>query len=338
MTSPTSLSDARVPDLFAQEPDVSVELRSTVAAAAGVAVISGICLLTVTRALAEPGAYRSAGAAAIATLGALAVTVSVVRWVPSLAEESVRTVPRRHAAALLVASIALAVVALLVPDRRGAAVGVLCTLAVVNVYLACWGYRSLFLLRRLVLFTVLSWPVAAAAVHEYVGASLTAPSDLVYRRLGTFGVASADEHPWRVLSAMTEHATVAVAGVVVLTLAASRLRVSVAAIARLVIGSAVAMVAHHLLLLSLPIERYERVWWASALAGPIAEVAIAALVAIGLFSSASALASDEQLDSPSPDRDPEIFGAHDIAAPTPGLRFCNLVVPAAMMALVVMRP
>ncbi|MDP2289625.1 MAG: hypothetical protein Q8M22_00455 [Actinomycetota bacterium] len=338
MTSSTALSDARVPDLIDQEPDVSVDLRSTLAATAGVAVIGGICLLTVTRAVAEPGAYRSAGAAAIATLGALAVAVSVVRWVPSLADDTVRTVPRRHAAALLAASIALAALALVAPAWRGGAIGVLCTLAVINVYLACWGYRSLFLLRRLVLFTVLSWPLAAGAVHEYLAASLTAPSDLVYRRLGTFGVASADEHPWRVLSAMTDHATVAVAGVVVLTLAASRLRLSIPAIARLVIGSALAMLMHHLLLLSLPIERYERAWWEHVLAGPIAEVAIAAVVAIGLFSSASALVSDEQLDSPSPDRDPEIFGAHDIAAPTPGLRFCNLVVPAAMMALVVMQP
>lgn len=319
-------------------PEMSDELRSSVAAVTGTSVIGGVCLLTTVRALAESRAYGSPGAAAIGILGAVAVLVGLVRWVPSLAEESVRTVPRGHAAGLLAASIAVGVVALAVPTWRGALIGVLSSLCVLNVYLSCWGYRSLFLLRRLVLLSVLSWPVVATVVNRYVGASLTGPSDLVFRRLGSFGVASADDHPWRVLSAMTEHGTVAVTAVVVLTFAASRVRLSVAALARVLVGSAVAMVVHHLVLLSVPIERYDRSWLANQVTGPIAELAIAGLVAVWLYSWTSELAADEQVSSPSPDRDPEIFGAHDIPTPARTMRFCSLVVPAAVMALVVIRP
>jgi hypothetical protein len=331
MNSSPSLANVRVPEL-------SPRLRSSVVAITGTAAIGGICLLTAVRALAESAAYAAPGAAAVGILGVIAVLVSVVRWVPSLDEESVRTVPRGHAAALLAASIAVGVVALAVPTRRGVLIGVLSSLCVINVYLACWGYRSLFLLRRLVLFSVLSWPVAARAVHRYVDASLTGPSDLVFRRLGSFGVASADDHPWRVLSAMTEHGTVAVIAVVVLTIASSRLRLSVPALGRLLVGTGVAMIVHHVVLLSVPLERYERTWLANLAAGPATELAIAGLVAVWLYSWTSAMAADEHVSSPSPDRDPEIFGAHDIPAPATVMRFCSLVVPAAVMALVVIRP
>jgi hypothetical protein len=331
MSSSPSLAHIRVPEL-------SPERRSSVVAVTGTAAIGGICLLTTVRALAERAAYASSGAAAVGILGAVAVFVSVVRWVPSLEEESVRTVPRAHAAALLTASIAVGVVALAVPTRRGALIGLLSSLCVLNVYLSCWGYRSLFLLRRLVLFSVLSWPVVARAVHRYVDASLTGPSDLVFRRLGAFGIASADDHPWRVLSAMTEHATVAVTAVVVLTIASSRLRLSVAALGRLLVGSVVAMIVHHVVLLSVPLERYDRTWMANLVTGPAAELAIAALIAVWLYSWTSAMAADEHVSNPSPDRDPEIFGAHDIPAPATAMRFCSLVVPAAVMALVVIRP
>jgi hypothetical protein len=77
---------------------------------------------------------------------------------------------------------------------------------------------------------------------------------------------------------------------------------------------------------------------ANLVTGPAAELAIAALIAVWLYSWTSAMAADEHVSNPSPDRDPEIFGAHDIPAPATAMRFCSLVVPAAVMALVVIRP
>ncbi|HEX4981817.1 MAG TPA: hypothetical protein VFV63_08970, partial [Ilumatobacteraceae bacterium] len=305
-------------------PEISDDMRSSAMAVAGIAVIGGICALVAVRALTESDAYSSPGAGAVGVLGAAAVLVSVLRWVPSLREESMRSVPRRYAAMLLAACIALGGVAITSSAWRDPVIGVLPSLCLLNVYLACWGYRSMYLLRRVVLFSVLSWPVVASSLFEFVGRSLRAPSDLIFRRLSSLDFASASDHPWRVLSAMTGHATVAVVGVVILTIAASRLRLSVPAVARLVIGSTLAMVLQHTLVLSARIESYGPSWWAGAAASPVIELVIAAIVAAGLFSSASALTSDDHASSPSPDRDPEIFGLHNIAMPVRAMRLCSL--------------
>jgi hypothetical protein len=319
-------------------PEITAELRSSAMAVAGTFTIGLICGLVVLRALMEREAYGSPGAAATGVLGAVAVFVSVLRWTPSLQEDSVRAVPRRHAAMLLAASVSIAAVAITVTQWRDGIVGVLSTVCLLNVYLACWGYRSLFLLRRITLFSVLSWPVVATALHDFVGASLTAPSDLVYRRLSSFNIASATDHPWRVYQAMTGHATVAVVGVVILTLAASRLRLSVAAIGRLVIGTTIALIVHHAVVLSAAIESYEPSWWAMAATSPVLELVVAGLVATALFSTASALTSNEHATIPSPDRDPEIFGVHHTVRPVVSMRVVGLVMPAALMIIAVMRP
>jgi hypothetical protein len=318
-------------------PPISDDVRSSAMAATGTFVIGTICVLVTIRALAEWGSYGSQAAAAIGILGMAAVLVSVLRWSPSLDEESVRTFPRRHAAILFGLSIALGATVLATATWHGTGIGVLSTLCLLNVYLACWGYRSLFLLRRLVMFSALSWPIVARAVHEVVARTLSGPSDLIFRRLDSLGIASADDHPWRVLSAMTQHATVAVTGVVVLTLAASRLRLSVPAFSRLLIASLLAMLVHHALLMSAPIESYQQSWWAGFASGPILELLIAALFAVALFSSASALTTDEHASVPAADRDPEIFGAHNIATPVIAMRVCSLVIPTVLMTMAVIR-
>jgi len=312
-------------------------LRSALLGVVGVALIGGTCVLVVIHALIDQDSYGSADAAAIGALGAVAVLVSVLRWSPSLDDESIRRVSRSHSLILLAVSIAVGAAALARPGRSDVSVGVLSSLCLLNVYLGCWGFRSLFLLRRVMLFSVLSWPVAADIVVEFVGKSLTGLSDLVFRRLGSLGLAAADDHPWRVLSAMTEHATVAVVGVVVLTLAASRLRLSVAAVARLLVGCSLVVLVHHTLLLSAPIESYHRSWWADVASGPIIELALAGLFAVVLFSPMSVSTSDDHASSPSPDRDPEIFGDQDDAGPVIAIRLCSVVVPAALMTLAVLR-
>ena len=319
-------------------PTISDDLRSTAVGATATAVIGTICVLVTIRALVDWGSYGSPAAGAIGILGMAAVLVSVLRWSPTLDEESVRTFPRRHAAILLGSSLVLGATVLSTSTWHGTGIGVLSTLCLLNVYLACWGYRSLFLLRRLVLFSVLSWPIVARAIHDVIARTLSGPSDLIYRRLGSLGIASADDHPWRVMSAMTQHATVAVAGVVVLTVAASRVRLSVPAFLRLLFASGLAMLLHHLLLLSAPIESYEQSWWAGFAAGPILELIVAALLAVALFPSASALTTNDNAATPAPDRDPEIFGVHNIATPVVAMRVCSVVMPTALMTMAVIGP
>ncbi len=318
-------------------PVVDDDLRSSAMAVGGCSAIGAICALAAGRALTDASAYPNRGAAAIAAVAAAAVFIGVLRWVPSLGEDVARPVPRRHATVLLVVSAALGSLAVAGVGRNAEILALLTTLSLVNAYLACWGFRSLFLLRRVVLFSVLTWPPIAVGLYTAANSLLGGASDLTYRQLSSYGIGHAAEHPWRVLSAMPDHGTIAVTGAVTITLAAARLRMSLAAAIRLTIAAAAAMVLHHLVLLSTPIESYEPSSWVRFASGPLLELCIAFDVAAAMFYWNWKLTTDEVETTAATDRDPEIFGSHNVASPLPTMRFCSVLFPALLLTAAVFR-
>lgn len=317
-------------------PDVSDTMRSSVMAVMGTAVVGAICVLAAVRATWFDDANRDA--AAISVIALASVFVTVIRWVPALSDASMRIVPRRHAHALLVACVAVGGYAALVPEHRGVAVGVLTTLCLVSVYLACWGYRSLFLIRRIVAFSVLAWGPTATALHSFVDDTLTGPSERIYQRLSRLDVAAAGDHPWRLYSAMTDRAAIGVICVILGTVAISRMRMTLGAFTRLFLGCAVVMAAHHLVRLVTPLEEYRTAWWADIVTNPAVEILFAVAVVAALFAFNPAMRVNDTGVAAADDRDPEIFGVHNVRPPARRVRFAGATVPAGILAFVVMLP
>ncbi len=317
-------------------PEVSDTMRSSAMAVTGTAVVGAICVLAAVHATWFDDA--NSDSAAISVIALAAVFVTVVRWLPALSDESMRIVPRRHAYALLVACAAVGGYAVLVPQHRGVAVGVLATLCLISVYLACWGYRSLFLIRRIVAFSVLAWGPTSSALHAFVDDTLTGPSERIYQRLSRLDVAAAGDHPWRLYSAMTDRATIGVICVVLGTLAISRMRMTLGAFTRLFLGCAVVMAAHHLVRLVTPLEEYRTTWWADIVTNPAAEILFAVAVVAALFTFNPAMRVNDTGVAAADDRDPEIFGVHNVRRPAPGVRFAGATVPAGILAFVVTLP
>ena len=318
-------------------PVITDELRSSAMAISGAVVIGAICLLAALRASADPSAYPTPGAAAVATLAAASIFLGVIRWVPSLSDEIARPVPRRHATILLTVTAALGLLAIADIGANPEIFGLLTSLCLLNAYLACWGYRALFLIRRIVLFSVLTWPPIAAGLYSAVNSLLTGVSDLTYQRLGSLGVGDASAHPWRVLSAMSNHATIAVTGAVTITLAASRLRLSLPAMLRLTIAAAAAMILHHVLLLSAAIESYQPSPWDRFATSPMIELAVAVDVAAAMFYSVWNLTASDGETVAAAERDPAIFGSHNVASPRLTVRFCSVLFPALLLTAAVIR-
>jgi hypothetical protein len=317
-------------------PEVSDDMRSSAMAIMGTAVVGAICVLAAVRATWFDDANRNG--AAISVIALAAVFVTVVRWVPALSDASMRIVPRRHAYALLGACVAVGGYAALVPQHRGVSVGVLTTLCLVSVYLACWGYRSLFLIRRIVAFSVLAWGPTAAALHSFVDGTLGGPSERIYQRLSRLDVAAAGDHPWRLYSAMTDRAAIGVICVIVGTLAISRMRMTLGAFGRLLLGCLVVMGAHHLVRLVTPLEEYRTAWWAELVTSPVVEILVAVAVVAALFVFNPAMRVDDSGVTAADDRDPEIFGVHNVTRPAKRVRFAGATLPAVILGLVVTLP
>lgn len=317
-------------------PEVSAEMRSSAMALLGTVAIGVICALAALRAIWFDNS--NSDAAAVSVIAFAAVFVTVVRWVPALSEASMRVVPRRHAYVLLAACAAVAGYAALVPSQRGAAVGVLTTLCLVSVYLACWGYRSLFLIRRIVAFSVLGWVTTATALHAFVDDTLGGPSERIYQRLSRLDVAASGNHPWRTYAAMTDRAAIGVICVIVGTLAISRMRMTLGAFARLFLGCAVVMAAHHLVRLVTPLEDYHTPGWTAIVTHPAVEIMFAVAVVAALFAFNPAMRVNDTGVAAADDRDPEIFGVHNVTRPAGGVRFAGAAFPAAILAFVVTLP
>ena len=187
-------------------------------------------------------------------------------------------------------------------------------------------------------FSVLARGPTATSLHAFVDDTLTAPSERIYERLGRLDVTAAGEHPWRLYSAMTDRAAIGVICVILGTLAISRMRMTLGAFARLFLGCAVLMAAHHLARLLTPLEEYRTSWWAGIVTNPVVEIFFAVAVVAALFAFNPAMRVNDTGVTAADDRDPEIFGVHNVRRPARRVRFAGATVPAGILALVVALP
>ncbi len=280
--------------------------------------------------------------AAVSTAAAVAIVIGALRWAPSIEGDGAR--PVAGAALLLLGAVALELFVLSWghPGWTPALIGPIATVSIVAAYLAAFGFRSAFLLRRLGLLSLLLWTPIAVAAERVVRSSIDPLSDLIYRRLASIDVIGLSDRPWRVFTAMTDRAPLIAIAVVVIGTAMSRRRLTARGSMEMAVAIAIAMVAHHVTLLATPIERYERPWWVDLVTGPAYELALGALAALGAAAVAQrSAARDGRAQNPSvtaaPDRDPVLFAvlaADD--APLP-VRAAVVVVPLVLLVALVLR-
>lgn len=273
----------------------------------------------------------------VPVIAMVAIVVSVARWMPAEDLEVVRPVPAALVLCALVASVQLWLIAATQPHRVDVLFGPLVTATLVAVYLACWGFRSLFLLRRVVVLSILTWEPVATGVHRVVRNSVQQLSDLVYRRLAAIGWLGVDDEPWRWFTAMTHRGAIVVIGTVVLGVAASRRRLSMRSCGEVAAAAFLAMIVHHAVVLASPLDDYGRSWVARACAGPAMELVIAgaAAVALAVARSRREATMAERQTSPLSDRDPVIFGVDGAGAPALLLRTITAAVSVLLVATVV---
>ncbi|MCX6522113.1 MAG: hypothetical protein NTZ21_15750 [Actinobacteria bacterium] len=311
--------------------------------AAVLATLGRLCLLTaaVLPAFAASVTER-ADVAAVSTAAAVAIVIGALRWAPSVDGDGAR--PVAGAALLLLGAVALELFVLAWghPGWTPALLGPIATVAIVAGYLAAFGFRSAFLLRRLGLLSLLLWTPVAIAAERVVRSSLDPLSDLIYRRLASIDVVGVSDRPWRVFTAMTDRAPLIAIAAVVIGTAMSRRRLTARGSLEMAVAVVLAMVVHHVTLLATPIERYERTLWLDVVTGPGYELALGALAAIGAAAVAQrSAARDGRAQNPSvtaaPDRDPVLFAVLAADDAPMSVRAAVVVVPLALLVVLVFR-
>ena len=279
---------------------------------------------------------------AVSAAAALAIMIGVLRWAPGLQDDEARPVATAVLVLVMFVATELFIVSWAREGSMAVLLGPLATAGVVAGYLATFGFRSTFLLRRLTLLSMLLWAPVAAAAERVVSASIDPLSDLIYRRLASIDLFGVSERPWRVFSAMTDRAALVAIGAVVIGAAMSRRRLSARAAAEMAVAVTAALVVHHATILASPIERYERPWWLIFVAGPIYEVLLGVTAAMAAaWVAKRTVARDGRGQNPSvsaaPDRDPVLFAVSaDDEAPL-AVRLCAVVVPMLLIAVLVGR-
>ena len=216
----------------------------------------------------------------------IGIAVALTRWHPRSGEIPVRGIA--PSAAMAIAGAAGLVLAGLVVAGghvgAGLAAGMAITLGLSGGYLLAWGYRSIALLRTVVLLSLLTWPPVGDLTHVIVRSSLQQPSDLIYRRLAQFQVFGVEDEPWRLFTASLHRGSLVVIATLVLAIAASRWRVSARVLLDLALTAVAALVVHHVVVMLSPIDNYEPTSAGQLATDPGIEIALAvgAVLALGL--------------------------------------------------------
>jgi hypothetical protein len=341
VTLATRRSTRSVTSRVAAPPSPS-QLAPTAAALAGRHVlVAAACVLGLIAVL-PMRATTTDGAAALPLLALVAIAVASYARRPSTRVAPARSVSARTAVVCtLCATIAVAALIVgVVPPRLLA--GPVASLAIVGTYLAVWGLRSMALLRTTALLSLLVWSPIADAVHHIVRASLDQPSDRIYRRLAEIGVFGIDDAPWRLFSALLHRGALVVIATFVLCIALDRWSLDVRQLIETVVTCALALVAHHAVILATPIDAYRPSTAVALATNPVLEIAlaVAAVVALELIrrrrSSRQGLPR-QQPQSAAPataERDPVIFGSGSIVASrVQRLALMSGMFPLALLAL-----
>lgn len=230
------------------------------------------------------------GAGSVPVIALIGIAVAVTRWHPRSGEVPVRGIAPSVALAIGGAA-GLLLAGLVVSGGQGGgaglAVGMSITLGLAGGYLLAWGYRSIALLRTVVLLSLLTWPPIGDLTHLIVRSSLQQPSDLIYGRLAQFELFGVRDEPWRLFTASLHRGSLVVIGTLVLAIAASRWRVSARVLVDLALTTVAALVVHHVLVMLSPIDDYEPTSAGQLATDPGIEIAIAlgAVLALGLVRS-----------------------------------------------------
>jgi hypothetical protein len=262
------------------------------------------------------------GAGVVPLIALVGIALAALRWRPNPHLPPARGVSARLAVLILTSAAALTTY-LVMRGPSGAWVGPAITLALAGTYLAMWGFRALALLRSIMLFTLLTWRPIAEAAHEIVRSTLDQPSGLIYQRLATLPVFGVEDEPWRLFTASLHRGSVVAIATISFAIAASRMRMSLRSSADLVVTVALAIVTHHVIILSSPIDEYAPADVAQVATNPTLEigisvVAVLALIAIRQRRTQAAQAADLMSEVqhsgptshsvvPASDRDPVIF-------------------------------
>ena len=231
---------------------------------------------------------------------------------------------------------------------RATLLGPLITASCLSAYLSCWGFRSLFLLRRVALLSVLCWaPLRRPPSRPVTERSIEQFSDLVYQRLAAMPWLDTSDHPWRLFSAMSLRGADALIATMVIGFSATRRRVSVGLITQLAATAALAIVIHHALVLAAPIDQYEPNLFVRLVTAPWTGTAIAAasIAAVSLVRrwqphARSPVAEPSgHATSVAADRDPVIFGVgtrHEGGGLVGLLQRCAIGAPCILIILVIL--
>jgi hypothetical protein len=233
--------------------------------AVGLAVVAGR----------EPDASND-GAGAVPVIALLGIALAIARWHPVHDEAPSRGIAR--SLALSVAGVAVVAGGLLwIRPDGDVLTGIAITLALSAGYLLSWGYRSVALLRTVVLLSVLTWGPIGDVAHVIVRSSLEQPSELIYQRLAQFPAFGVHDEPWRLFTASLHRGSLVVIATLVFAIAANRWRISPREFVELALTVSAALVAHHVMILSSPIDEYDPASAVQFATNPTIEIAIAVM-------------------------------------------------------------
>lgn len=233
-----------------------------------------VCAIAAGLASSVPTSATNDGADAVPLIALLGIAIAIARWHPIASDVPVRGVAT--SLAVTIGGAALACVAVVIRSTDELASGAAITLALTAGYLLTWGYRSVALLRTVVLLSLLTWPMIGGLAHVIVRSSLQQPSDLVYQRLAQFQAFGVRDEPWRLFTASLHRGSLVVVATLVFAIVASRWRVSARTFVDLALTASAAVVAHHVVVLLSPIDDYDPTGTDQLATDPMIEIAIAA--------------------------------------------------------------
>jgi hypothetical protein len=307
--------------------DISTPVRVPIGRAGFFAIGSmlAICATGLAVVASRDADATNDGAGAVPVIALLGIALAIVRWHPVHDEAPSRGIARSMA--LTVAGVALVAGGLLwIRPDGDVLTGLAITLALSAGYLLSWGYRSVALLRTIVLLSVLTWGPIGDVAHVIVRSSLEQPSDLIYQRLAQWAAFGVHDEPWRLFTASLHRGSLVVIATLVLAIAANRWRISPREFVDLALTVSAAVVAHHVMILSSPIDEYDPASAVQFATNPTIEIAIAvmAVAALGIVRW-----QRRRLDAPATDgatartsttfasdRDPVIFSPSGVQART----------------------
>ncbi len=268
---------------MATTADISTPVRATIGRAGYFAIGSmlAICAAGLAVVASRESDATNDGAGAVPVIALLGIALAIVRWHPVHDEAPSRGIAR--SLALTLAGVALVAGGLLWFRPDGDVLtGVAITLALSAGYLLSWGYRSVALLRTVVILSVLTWGPIGDVAHVIVRSSLEQPSDLIYQRLAQFPAFGVHDEPWRLFTASLHRGSLVVIATLVLAVAANRWRISPREFVDLGLTVSAALVAHHVMVLSSPIDEYDPASAVQFATDPTIEIAIAVLSVMAL--------------------------------------------------------